>query len=142
MNEYYESILLELEQRSAVERSMFEHADCEFEDGVLNLKLQNSIVAEGKKDSIVNLLLEVFNNRFHVPLSVKVGYLPPKRRARWNLTIFCFRQKWMRSLSGMKRSEKRNRRKPGNQRMVEMILERRSLRLFRRCRKRSGLEKR
>ena len=50
MNEYYESILLELEQRSAVERSMFEHADCEFEDGVLNLKLQNSIVAEGKKD--------------------------------------------------------------------------------------------
>lgn len=49
MNEYYESILLELEQRSAVERSMFEHADCEFEDGVLNLKLQNSIVAEGKK---------------------------------------------------------------------------------------------
>ena len=81
MNEYYESILLELEQRSAVERSMFEHADCEFEDGVLNLKLQNSIVAEGKKDSIVNLLLEVFNNRFHVPLSVKVGYLPPKTKS-------------------------------------------------------------
>ena len=81
MNEYYESILLELEQRSAVERSMFEHADCEFEDGVLNLKLQNSIVAEGKKDSIVNLLLEVFNNRFHVPLSVKVGYLPPKKKS-------------------------------------------------------------
>jgi len=78
MNEYYESILLELEQRSAVERSMFEHADCEFEDGVLNLKLQNSIVAEGKKDSIV---LEVFNNRFHVPLSVKVGYLPPKKKS-------------------------------------------------------------
>ena len=81
MNEYYESILLELEQRSAVERSMFEHADCEFEDGVLNLKLHNSIVAEGKKDSIVNLLLEVFNNRFHVPLSVKVGYLPPKKKS-------------------------------------------------------------
>ena len=81
MNEYYESILLELEQRSAVERSMFEHADCEFEDGVHNLKLQNSIVAEGKKDSIVNLLLEVFNNRFHVPLSVKVGYLPPKKKS-------------------------------------------------------------
>ena len=60
---------------------MFEHADCEFEDGVLNLKLQNSIVAEGKKDSIVNLLLEVFNNRFHVPLSVKVGYLPPKKKS-------------------------------------------------------------
>ena len=40
MNEYYESILLEL-MLSAVERSMFEHADCEFEDGVLNLKLQN-----------------------------------------------------------------------------------------------------
>ena len=54
---------------------------CEFEDGVLNLKLQNSIVAEGKKDSIVNLLLEVFNNRFHVPLSVKVGYLPPKKKS-------------------------------------------------------------
>ena len=48
---------------------------------MLNLKLQNSIVAEGKKDSIVNLLLEVFNNRFHVPLSVKVGYLPPKKKS-------------------------------------------------------------
>ena len=49
MHEYYDSILLELEQRSAVEKSMFEHADYDFEDSVLNLKLQNSIVAEGKK---------------------------------------------------------------------------------------------
>ena len=38
-------------------------------------------LAEGKKESIVNLLLEVFNNRFHVPLSVKVGYLPPKKKS-------------------------------------------------------------
>ena len=81
MHEYYDSILLELEQRSAVERSMFEHADYDFEDSVLNLKLQNSIVAEGKKEAIVSLLSEVFNDRFHVPLSIKVGYQPPKKKS-------------------------------------------------------------
>lgn len=81
MHEYYDSILLELEKRSAVEKSMFEHADCDFEDSVLNLKLQNSIVAEGKKDSIVSLLSEVFNDRFHIPLSIKVAYQPPKKKS-------------------------------------------------------------
>lgn len=55
-----------------------------------------------------------------MPLSVKVGYLPPKK---YEFGYLLLQAKWMRSLSGMKRSEKRNRRKPGNQRMVEMILE-------------------
>lgn len=81
MNEYYDSILLELEQRSQVEKSMFEHADCEFNDSVLNLKLQNSIVAEGKKEAIVSLLSEVFNERFHIPVSVKVAYQPSKKKS-------------------------------------------------------------
>ena len=81
MHEYYDSILLELEQRSAVEKSMFEHADYEFEDGVMNLKLQNSIVAEGKKESIVGLISEVFNERFHVPVSIQVAYQKPKKKS-------------------------------------------------------------
>ena len=104
MHEYYDSILLELEQRSAVERSMFEHADYDFEDSVLNLKLQNSIVAEGKKEAIVSLLSEVFICLF--PLKSAINRR--KKRARLSLTNFSFRQKWMKLLRETRHSARRN----------------------------------
>ncbi len=88
------------------------------------------------------MLLEVFNNRFHVPLSVKVGYLPPKKKSALEFNDLLLQAEVDEIIERNEALRKRNRRKPGNQRMVEMILERRSLRLFRRCRKRSGLEKR
>lgn len=81
MKEYHDSILLELGRKSAVEKAMFENADCDFEEGVLCLKLQDSIVAEGKQTSIVNLLSDIFNERFHIPVQIRVSYLPKKKKS-------------------------------------------------------------
>ena len=81
MREYHDSILLELGRKSAVEKAMFENADCDFEEGVLCLKLQDSIVAEGKQTSIVNLLSDIFNERFHIPVQIRVSYLPKKKKS-------------------------------------------------------------
>lgn len=60
---------------------MFENASCDFVGNTLCLKLQDSIVAEGKKDAIAGLLDEVFNDRFHVPVSIQVSYLPKKKKS-------------------------------------------------------------
>ncbi|OUP02417.1 PolC-type DNA polymerase III [Drancourtella sp. An210] len=81
MQEYHDSILLELSRRSTVEKNMFENASCDFVGNTLCLKLQDSIVAEGKKDAIAGLLDEVFNDRFHVPVSIQVSYLPKKKKS-------------------------------------------------------------
>ena len=79
MNEYYDSLLLELDQRSVVERSMLQSADYEFSDGnILCLKLVDSIVAQGKKDSLSSYLTGVFQERFHRPIEVRVLYEEPK----------------------------------------------------------------
>ena len=54
MNEYRESILLELKERSVVEHNMFLNAKYHFEnENHLYLKLDDTIVAQGKQDSIV-----------------------------------------------------------------------------------------
>lgn len=77
MGEYYESILYELEQKSVVEKNMFQSSEYSFENGkVLCLKLQDSIVAKGKKDAIVTYLSDTFANRFHMPMEVRVEYIP------------------------------------------------------------------
>lgn len=81
MKEYYDSILLELSKRSNVEKNMFENASCEFEGEVLSLKLQDSIIAEGKKDAITGLISDVFNKRFHIPVTIRVSYVQKKKKS-------------------------------------------------------------
>ena len=47
MNEYYDSFLMELDQRSVVERNMLQNASYEFENGnILCLTLTDTIVAQ------------------------------------------------------------------------------------------------
>ena len=75
MNEYYDSILLEAGMKSVVERNMLQTAEYSFENGnILCLKLADTVIAEGRKDSVVGLLQHVFNERFHVPIEVRVVY--------------------------------------------------------------------
>ncbi len=78
MREYYDSLLLEAEQKSVVERNMLQTSRYSFEDGnIMRLILQDTVVAQGKKDSVVELLTSVFNDRFHVPVEVRVVYEKP-----------------------------------------------------------------
>ncbi|MEG2822172.1 MAG: PolC-type DNA polymerase III [Lachnospiraceae bacterium] len=75
MEEYRDSILLELKRRSAVEQNMFAKAQCTFEnEHILCLQMADTIVAEGKKDAIVSLLQMIFNERCHMPIEIRVVY--------------------------------------------------------------------
>ncbi len=75
MNEYFESILLELGARSVVERSMMQNASYSFEDeNILSLKLTDTIVAEGKKEALTTYLKELFEERFARPVEIRVFY--------------------------------------------------------------------
>lgn len=79
MNEYFDSFLLELNQRSVVERSMLQGSSYEFEEGnILCLKLKDTIVAQGKKESLSTYLTDVFEQRFGCPIEVRVLYEKPK----------------------------------------------------------------
>lgn len=75
MEAYRESILLELEKKSVLERNMFQKAKCSFEkENTICLTMADTIVAEGKTDSIAAYLKQVFGERFHVPVEVRVEY--------------------------------------------------------------------
>ena len=75
LNEYLDSFLVELNERSVVERNMLQSATYFFEDeNILCLKLTDSIVAQGKKDSLIAYLSDVFANRFGRPIEVRVVY--------------------------------------------------------------------
>ena len=79
MNEYFDSFLLELDQKSVVERSMLQNSKYEFREGnILCLTLKDSIVAQGKKESITAYLTDVFRHRFGRPIEIQVLYEKPK----------------------------------------------------------------
>ena len=80
LREYRESILLELKQRSIVEHNMFANAKYHFEnDNILCLEFEDTIVAEGKAESILALLKEIFEQRCNIPVDVRAEYLHVKK---------------------------------------------------------------
>ena len=75
MVEYHDSILLELKEVSVLAASMFEQAEIRFEaNSIMHLELLNTIVSEGRKEEIVSLLDEIFNQRFHIPTDIRIEY--------------------------------------------------------------------
>ena len=86
MDEYMDSFILELGQRSAVERSMLKEANCSFEEGnILCLKLNDTIVSQGKKESLTGYLKEVYENRFGLDIDIRVMYETRKEsRLKYN----------------------------------------------------------
>ena len=75
MEEYFGSMLLELGERSVVEKSMMQNAKYTFEDeNILCLKLTDTIVAEGKKEILSGYLSELFEKRFSRPVEVRIFY--------------------------------------------------------------------
>ena len=75
MAEYHDSIVLELKEQSVLAASMFEQAELRFEEEhILCIDLVDTIVSEGRRDQIVHLLDEVFNDRFHIRTEIRSGY--------------------------------------------------------------------
>ena len=80
LKEYRDSILTELKRRSVVEYNMFVNAKYHFDENqALYLEFEDNIVAEGKAESILELLKEIFEVRCHVPLTIHVEYHEMKK---------------------------------------------------------------
>ena len=86
MREYYDSLLLEVCRKSRVECNMLKTASYSFENGnILCLQLLDTVVVQGKKDSLVQTIQTVFEERFHVPIEMRVAYEKPKEsRLKFN----------------------------------------------------------
>ena len=104
MNEYYDSFLLELDQKSVVERNMLQNASYEFENGnILCLTLTDTIVAQGKKDSLSEYLTGVFAERFQRPVEIRVLYEKAKdSKLKYNEA----KEKWVKMEENEKKSAK------------------------------------
>lgn len=71
MKEYHDSILLELKKKSVLASSMFEQAEIRFEDeNILYLGLADTVVSSGRQEMILELLQQVFNERFQMPAKI------------------------------------------------------------------------
>ncbi len=61
MREYYDSLLLEVCRKSRVECNMLKTSSYSFQNGnILCLKLLDTVVAEGKKESLVRMIQGIF----------------------------------------------------------------------------------
>ena len=75
MEEYKESLILELKEISVLAANMVSQAEVNYEEGnVVRLELLDTIVSEGRKEEIMNLLDDVFRNRFHMNVDIRVTY--------------------------------------------------------------------
>ncbi|MDD2981099.1 MAG: PolC-type DNA polymerase III [Hespellia sp.] len=75
MREYHDSITAELRSDSVLAANMFDRAKYFFEEGnILCMEMVETVVAQGKQEKIVQLLEEVFNERFHIPVEIRVVY--------------------------------------------------------------------
>ena len=78
MREYHDSIVMELSDVSVLAASMFSQAKIRYEEeNVVCLELLDTIVSEGRKEEILNLLNRLFNERFHIPADIRVVYREP-----------------------------------------------------------------
>ncbi len=60
--------------------NMFAQADIRYEaENVVCLELLDTIVSAGRKEEIVDLLKEVYSERFHIPAEIRVDYKEPDR---------------------------------------------------------------
>lgn len=86
MKEYLDSFLMELGQRSVIERNMLSGAKCTFEDGnILYIRLADSIVARGREENLSSYLSTVYRERFGMDVDVRVIYEKAKEsKLRYN----------------------------------------------------------
>ena len=78
INEYRESIILELKESSILAANMFAQAQIRYDEGnVVCLELLDTIVSEGRKEEILAHLKHIFEHRFHIQADIRVTYREP-----------------------------------------------------------------
>jgi len=76
--EYRSSMLLELGMQSAVMENVFRSAKCSFEEDVLCMELEKTIVVESKRDELIQYLKNILKDRFHMDIEIRVSYIQAK----------------------------------------------------------------
>ena len=106
MEEYKESLILELKEISVLAVNMFSQAEVNYEEGnVVRLELLDTIVSEGRKEEIMNLLDDVFRNRFHMNVDIRVTYKENEGQGSREYESRGFSRKLMQSLNGARNRE-------------------------------------
>ena len=78
LNEYRESIILELKESSILAANMFAQAKIHYDEGnIVCLELLDTIVSEGRKEEILAHLKQIFDHRFHIQADIRVTYREP-----------------------------------------------------------------
>lgn len=78
INEYRDSIILELKESSILAANMFAQAQIRYDEGnVVCLELLDTIVSEGRKEEILTHLKHIFDHRFHIQADIRVTYREP-----------------------------------------------------------------
>ncbi len=80
MMEYYDSLLLEIKQRSIVEHNILLNAKYHFgEEDVIYFQFEDSIIAQEKAPVIAEFIHEIFANRFNIPVRIEIEFLKPEK---------------------------------------------------------------
>ena len=75
LQEYRDSMILELKETSVLAASMFSHAQIHpGEDGIICLELLDTIVSEGRREEILHYMEQVFCQRFQMDVSFNISY--------------------------------------------------------------------
>lgn len=74
INDYYDSILLELKHESTVNARLFAGAERSVEGDSLMVRFGDPFVAGARQKEIRTLLEQIFRERFHKPLNVRIEY--------------------------------------------------------------------
>ena len=75
LQEYYDSMLLELRKASIVVCNLFQEAEWQvLSEGKIQLEVEDTIVARGKIDFLVDYLQSTFSKRFGMPIRIEVAY--------------------------------------------------------------------
>ena len=78
MEEYRESMILELRQTSVLAASMFGQAEIHYGEGnIVCLELLDTIVSEGHRAEILAFLEKIFAERFRMEADIRISYREP-----------------------------------------------------------------
>ncbi len=84
LEDYKESILLELKNYSAIEYSMFSKAECQFAEGnIMQLTMEDSLVEHQKSQELKQILEKIFCERCGIPMEVRFFYRPVPQKSRF-----------------------------------------------------------
>ena len=75
MEEYRDSLLLELKNYSAILHSIFKNATLSYPaDNTLSIMLEDTVIAKSKSDELVSIMEKVLQERFHFPAIISLDY--------------------------------------------------------------------